>query len=368
MNSENMSAPLKAALAAFLVCATLLCSCGGEESAVLSSENETAEQSAESAETTAKTGFGLYIDGHFIAACDSIDTVNASLENATALLALSYGMPASDTTLRNEVRVIESLYDGECFADIDGLDSMLGAHGSGVFTDYTGAEIGITPVVITQSTMQKESVIKAETEYRETDLLEIGETVTVYEGTDGTAVDTYSFVAQNGVVLESELVDTQVMLAAVPGEAWVGSSSGATLMAADEKLFLPYDGRVSSWYGPRVLSGSSGFHTGIDLIAHSGKCYGDPIRAAEDGVVSFAGDRGGYGKLVVISHSQRMETYYGHCSELLVEEDQTVKRGDVIGLIGTTGRVTGPHLHFEVQINGNDVNPKSYLDWDSYEK
>ncbi len=96
-------------------------------------------------------------------------------------------------------------------------------------------------------------------------------------------------------------------------------------------------------------------HTGIDYSA----ARGTPIFATAGGTVEFAGRRGGYGKLVVIRHPNGYQTYYGHCSRLLVKKGTYVKQGETIARVGRTGQATGPHVHYEVRINGKPVNPKS---------
>ena len=115
----------------------------------------------------------------------------------------------------------------------------------------------------------------------------------------------------------------------------------------------PVPGAVTSPFGPR----GSGFHPGVDMHA----LMGDPIHACRGGVVVSAGWKGGYGNAVVIDHGGGMATLYGHQSRLGVTAGQTVSAGDVIGYIGSTGFSTGPHLHFEVRINGKPINPAPYL-------
>ena len=119
----------------------------------------------------------------------------------------------------------------------------------------------------------------------------------------------------------------------------------------------PYWGRFTSGFGRRSLFGGS-MHTGIDLAGP----IGDPIVASDGGWVTFAGTKNGYGKCVIISHGDGLSTLYGHCSKLLVTEGQAVAQGELIAKVGNTGRSTGPHLHFEIRVNGTAVNPMGYLD------
>lgn len=121
----------------------------------------------------------------------------------------------------------------------------------------------------------------------------------------------------------------------------------------------PLMGTLRSSFGERSdpFSGEGAFHTGIDLAVP----IGTPVHATADGVVSVASWSGEYGKMVVINHGNRVQTYYAHCSQLLVVPGEDVRLGEVIALSGTTGRATGPHLHYEVRIAGTPVNPYRYL-------
>lgn len=117
---------------------------------------------------------------------------------------------------------------------------------------------------------------------------------------------------------------------------------------------------VTSPYGYRIhpVTGRSRFHAGIDI----GAAYGTSILAANDGVVIVAGyNAGGYGNYVVINHGGGYSTLYAHCSSLLVSVGQKVSRGQVIAKCGSTGMSTGPHIHFEVQVNGATTNPMQYF-------
>lgn len=118
----------------------------------------------------------------------------------------------------------------------------------------------------------------------------------------------------------------------------------------------PTDGFISSGYGLR-WNGAE-FHQGIDIAAE----MGTPIVATADGVVTIAGwNAGGYGNMVDIDHGSGVSTRYGHASAVVVTAGQRVRRGQIIAYVGSTGHSTGPHLHYEVRLSGQPVNPTSYL-------
>ena len=119
---------------------------------------------------------------------------------------------------------------------------------------------------------------------------------------------------------------------------------------------LPVTGTISSRYGvsSRIRVST---HTGLDIATATGT----PIKVVADGTVTLAQYSGSYGYLVKVDHGNGIETWYGHTSKMYVKEGQEVKAGDVIALVGSTGNSTGPHLHFEIRINGEHVNPQKYL-------
>lgn len=126
------------------------------------------------------------------------------------------------------------------------------------------------------------------------------------------------------------------------------------------RLSWPVIGAITSGFGMRrhpLLGGAPLFHTGIDI----GASYGTPIRAVASGRVIFAGWYGGYGNMIIIDHGGRISTVYGHLSKIVVKVGEEVAEGDVIGYVGSTGLSTGPHLHFEVRINGDPVDPLTWL-------
>lgn len=121
----------------------------------------------------------------------------------------------------------------------------------------------------------------------------------------------------------------------------------------------PVDGRLIGAFGRRSdpFSGEQAFHTGVDICAP----IGTAVRVTADGVVSHAEYAGRYGRLVVVDHGSGVETFYAHLSRIDIVSGQEVRRGDVIGALGRSGRVTGPHLHYELRQGGNPVNPYSSL-------
>lgn len=124
-------------------------------------------------------------------------------------------------------------------------------------------------------------------------------------------------------------------------------------------FMLPIDGTVTSKYGMRTnpVTGKYTLHGGLDIA----NVTGTEIKCAYDGVVSSAGYSDSYGYYVIVSHGSNVQTLYAHCSKLLTKKGENVSKGDVIALVGSTGRSTGPHLHFEVRIGGNRVDPKWLL-------
>ncbi len=129
--------------------------------------------------------------------------------------------------------------------------------------------------------------------------------------------------------------------------------------AAPGSLLRPVPGWISSGFGPRVhpIYGYSLMHNGVDMNGGMGQ----NIVAAADGTVFFTGVKGGYGNSIMIDHGGGMVTLYAHQSRFAVSNGQKVNAGQVIGYVGTSGVSTGPHLHFEVRINGNPVDPAKYF-------
>ena len=128
---------------------------------------------------------------------------------------------------------------------------------------------------------------------------------------------------------------------------------------ASTPAIRPATGWTTSRFGYRTspFTGRREFHKGFDIANRKGT----PIIATANGTVTFTGKKGSYGNIVVIDHGHGMVTRYGHTDKVLVKRNDKVKRGDTIALVGNTGRSTGPHVHYEVHLNGIPVNPEKYI-------
>ena len=134
---------------------------------------------------------------------------------------------------------------------------------------------------------------------------------------------------------------------------------GSVAVQSTGSMIWPASGPITSSFGWRIhpIYGSSIFHSGVDI----GADYGDTVAAADGGVIIYSDWMSGYGKTIIIQHANGITSLYGHCSALLVSTGQRVNKGQAIARVGSTGNSTGPHLHFEVRVNGSPVNPGNYL-------
>ncbi|MDA8227953.1 MAG: peptidoglycan DD-metalloendopeptidase family protein [Desulfitobacterium hafniense] len=187
-----------------------------------------------------------------------------------------------------------------------------------------------------------------------------GTTVVKQEGSDGLKEVTYSYTKKNGKNIEKTVLDEKITKKPVNQVVAKGPSRAPVTVGYVSRgsgnvsgIGWPLRGRINSYYGYRW----GGFHTGIDIDGDRG----DPYVAGASGTVVSAGWDGGYGNAILIDHGNGVMTRYAHSTKLLVSAGQQVSKGQTIGLVGSTGRSTGPHLHFEIIVNGDTVNPLNYL-------
>ncbi len=193
-------------------------------------------------------------------------------------------------------------------------------------------------------------------ETRENSSMYKGETKIVSEGVAGEARVTADVTYVNGIEKERTVLSSQTVREPTPTIKAVGTKERPKT-ASTGKFSWPVRGRVTSYFGNRRIFGGTRFHSGLDIAAP----HGTPIKAADGGKVTFAGNKGTYGKLVIITHDNGVQTYYAHNSSIVVSAGQRVYKGQTIAKCGSTGRSTGDHCHFEVRIRGSAVNPLSYL-------
>jgi murein DD-endopeptidase MepM/ murein hydrolase activator NlpD len=147
------------------------------------------------------------------------------------------------------------------------------------------------------------------------------------------------------------LAESRALTGVITGSSGSGQGTGS--------LIYPVNGPITSPFGWRIhpILGYKKFHTGVDF----GVGYGTPILAADSGTVIYSTWMGGYGNVIIVDHGDGLSTLYAHQSSLAVGTGARVTRGQTVGYVGSTGFSTGPHLHFEVRVNGNPVDPMGYL-------
>lgn len=187
-----------------------------------------------------------------------------------------------------------------------------------------------------------------------------GETKVITPGVEGQAQITADVTYVNGSEKGRDVIETQVLIEPTTKIVAVGTKERPTWLPTGHFIWPTY-GSISSRFGYRYIFGSYSYHSGIDIAVS----YGSSIKAADGGTVIWSGTGTGsnwsYGRYIVIDHGNGKQTYYAHNSSLLVSVGDKVYQGQVIAKAGSTGRSTGSHCHFQVKINGSDVNPLSYL-------
>ena len=198
-----------------------------------------------------------------------------------------------------------------------------------------------------------EEDIDYETKEEKTDKLYEGETKVKTKGKKGTKVITARVETSNGKESTKVPLVEKVEKEPTTEVILVGTKERPPTIGSGEYIYPVENYRLSSPFGPRWGRN----HNGVDLACPTGT----DVVAADGGTVTFAGYKGTFGYLVIIDHQNGMETYYAHNSELLVEEGDKVYQGYHIAEVGSTGRSTGPHCHFEIRVDGVPQDPMEYL-------
>lgn len=319
---------------------------------VYSSVNDTADMLADKLDIVASATV-VKINGSdaFYVANDNtaIEAVNAAKNY--------YGNPQEDPTV---IRVYTSEEISLDKAKVP-LDDVLNLNQATSMLLYGSTKISVDPKPLITVNVEKTNVQTEILAYKvikqENSSLARGEENVLTKGVDGIQEVTYKVREVNGVLTGSESLSSEVIVAAVDEVVEVGTQyyiSARSDGGGNGYLGWPCDGVISSRFGWR----SRGWHSGIDVASP----IGTTIFAAESGTVIDTNNESGYGLVVRIDHGNGIVTVYAHCREFYVEEGDTVDRNTAIAAIGMTGTTTGPHVHFEVRIDGQAVNPLDYLE------
>ena len=337
-------------------------------------------------------GYALYVNGDFIGATQT----EGALDELMAQVATPYrnentvsidfveewdirecDLPLEDFTnladvalLLNSVKAGEQTYTveaGDCWSVIAEDHNMTSQDLLRMNPGYDIDKLQIGDVLVTSQQVPYLTVratqmeyyvadIPYEIEYVDDNTMWEGDTRIITKGAYGTA-DTVARVTYEGVNEVERVIESQTTITEPVTEVQARGTLERPSWAPTGTFRWPTSGSITSKYGYRNIFGGSSFHGGID-IANS---YGTDIVAADGGVVCYAGWMSGYGYLVQIDHQNGYVTYYGHNSSLLVSVGDKVFKGQHIAEMGSTGRSTGNHCHFEVRVNGERTNPMNLL-------
>lgn len=239
---------------------------------------------------------------------------------------------------------------------------------SGSFSEFlTNLELVKMIYSSDQKVLQELKVAREEVEKKKTEVEELHASLqkaqSEVEAQKATVEAKKSAVAKDNKENEKMLSELKSEADKLTAELQGSGSSGGNYTGGEMLWPAPYCTQITSKYGYRthpVTGVVNSFHTGIDLSRS--RCHGTAIIAANSGTVSrVIWSNYGYGNYVMVDHGGGIQTLYAHCSNIYVKKGQYVSRGQTIAAVGTTGNSTGPHLHFEVRINGNYTNPYPYI-------
>ncbi len=253
----------------------------------------------------------------------------------------SSGIAVKNIDLNNEITL------APCMCKTEEITSL----GEAADAILQSRELSFTTVV----TETENETLDFETVYKNSSSHYEGTEVTQTEGKNGSKQLTYECTYSDGDPVSKTLISEKVISEAQDKVVLVGTKKST----ASKGIYIWPTKKVyiTSYYGNRVLSGKKDFHYGIDLRAANGTA----IYASDGGEVIYAGTLGTYGKIIKIKHDNGDMTYYAHLSSFSVKVGQRVYQGQQIAKSGSTGNVTGPHLHFEIRKNGTHKNPLNYL-------
>ncbi|MBR2490262.1 MAG: peptidoglycan DD-metalloendopeptidase family protein [Ruminiclostridium sp.] len=287
----------------------------------------------------------LTVDGVAAGACATKEEVETALD----LVKEGYSnQNTTSVTLCGEIGINLDYLPAE--ADLYDAETLAGA----LMLPTEEEEVPLLTVETVEEVTYTQAIPAPTREQADPALL-LNERKTVREGTEGREERTDRVTRRCGVETGRENLAGEVLTEPVPQVVAVGTAQGVE--AARGRFLWPTTGQITSPFGYRTIFGSTSFHRGLDIA----NTTGTEILASAGGTVTWAGAKGTYGNLLILDHGNGFTTYYAHCSQILAEEGDTVKQGEKIALMGSTGRSTGPHLHFEVRWQNEPLDPEKCL-------
>ncbi len=326
-----------------------------------SAASKVSSNASDSSKEKLSVGYAISVDSKTV--CILKDLSEAELLSEKLLeKAKRYYKAGDSCSLLNNVEIIKGEYAEKSFSTPEESEISMGVSVLLGKPQVETAEgeiivISLSEVSFTEAITETEFQTKYEYTYGVSKSYE----KVISEGENGTVKQIYETKKIDGETVSQKLILENVVNAPQERVIEVGVTPSMQLASSELAYFIkPYNGIISSPYGYRYLNGYE-FHSGIDLVDKKGSCYGDTVVTAADGVVVESGYSSSRGNYVIIEHEYGFSTVYMHFKKRLVSKGDTVSAGDPIGTIGSTGRSTGPHLHFEIRLNGKHTNPENYL-------
>ncbi len=290
--------------------------------------------------------WAILVDGEPVGTLGSEEELRSLIYS---LISERIGPGAVSAEFEEDVRVEYTFVPADLTSDPEEIARLL-SPGS------TESPVSLT--LVTREREEGEETIPHVTTYEYDDELFEDEERVEREGSDGERKCLYTVLRRNGEEISRELTSWEVTEEPVSEVIVKGTREGSRTDSQGYFIW-PTNGIISSYFGYRSTSVGNSNHKGLD-IANS---VGTNVYAADGGVVTFAGWSGAYGNIVKLTHDDGTVTYYGHLSSILTSEGERVAQGQLIALMGRTGNVSGPHLHFEVRPSGGSpVDPLGYLE------
>ncbi|NCB42466.1 MAG: M23 family metallopeptidase [Clostridia bacterium] len=288
-------------------------------------------------------GFGIFVDEEFILPTISSEDAQAILEGVKAWYSRD-GAEVVRIGYKEDVRIEECEIKAQ---DVKSVDDGIAF--------IVGRKKPLITVLAEQSYSVYEEVQEEKTYSTGDFSYDLFDKI---RAEDFNGVREYSVLltTENDVILKREIKDQKLVVTAQAPMGYKGLQfTESEAMRLEIGFVEPVEMNVTCPYG--VSRMETGYHLGVDFYNPSGT----PIVSAASGIVSYIGEEGSYGKLIIINHGCNVQTYYAHCRSIDVQVGDAVEAGDYIGTVGSTGRTTGSHLHFELRLNGGTLDPMDYL-------